>query len=124
TNWFAKHQRGLCERWLKDLPERHKADAAFQVVWPAAQAEIMRLKNEDERVWGGWYSRHNGVISHFGDHITPKTGESVPATILLVLAAGLLAIFIKQTGAVQPLRVVKAAQTSQVRHKRGKAASR
>ncbi|PYS37655.1 MAG: hypothetical protein DMG14_20495 [Acidobacteria bacterium] len=124
TNWFAKHQRALCDEWLIDLPERHKSDAGFQIVWPAAQAEIVRLKNQDELEWGGWYSRHGGVISHFGDHITGTIGESVPATILLALATGLVVTFIRQTGTVRPLRLAKAAQSAQVRRKRGKAMSR
>jgi len=112
-NWFEKHRWALSNRWLKDLPERYKDNRNFQVVWPFSQTEILGLKNQDAMQWGGWYSRHNGELTYFGDHFAGVWGEFVPASLLLVLAAGLIAAFILQTHAAPPVPVQKPEQSAQ-----------
>jgi hypothetical protein len=89
-NWFEKHRWSLSTRWLEDLPNRHKKDPIFQAVWPVSEAEISKLKSDDEQQWGGWYSRHGGELTSFGDHVVERWGEKIPASILVALAAGLI----------------------------------
>jgi hypothetical protein len=106
-NWFEKHRWALCDRWMRDLPQRHGRDAAFQIVWPVSEAEIVTLKKQDELQWGGWYSRHEGEITYLGDHVIGRLGERVPALVLLALFAGLIATFIKQTPAAGTVPIAK-----------------
>jgi hypothetical protein len=95
-NWFEKHQRALCDRWLTDLPERYKNESFFKMVWPASEGELHSLRSQDELRWGGWYSRHNGQITYLGDHVVGQVGEWGPITVLTALLAGLIVVFIKQ----------------------------
>ena len=111
-NWFEKHRWALCDQWLKDLPERHKNDPNFKVVWPTSEAEILSLKSQNEMQWGGWYSRHNGELTYFGDHVAGVWGETVPALMLLALAGGLIAAFIVHTHAASAVPARKPAQLS------------
>jgi hypothetical protein len=96
-NWFCKHQHALCERWIKDLPDRYGNDPNFQAIWPSYRIQIDNLRKQDELQWGNWYARHGGGLSFLGDHVVGPLGETVPLTILGILLAGLVALFVKQT---------------------------
>ncbi len=95
-NWFEKHQRALCDRWLQELPQRNKNESFFKLIWPASQSELLTLRSQDDVRWGGWYSRHNGEITYWGDHVAGVFGDWVPASVLLALFAGLIVVFLKQ----------------------------
>jgi hypothetical protein len=94
-NWFVKHQRILCDRWLKVLPEQYGGDATFKIIWPAYQTEIINLKKQDEFHWGSWYSRHDGEMHYLGDSAAGPLGESITLSILLILLAGMIALYLK-----------------------------
>jgi hypothetical protein len=117
-NWFEKHRYALCDRWLRDLPQRHGKDATFQIIWPVSEAQIVTLKKQDELQWGGWYSRHNGEITYLGDHVAGRLGERVPASVLLALLAGLIATFIKQTPAAVSVPIRKTSKPAQIQRKK------
>jgi hypothetical protein len=123
NNWLGKHSSALYERWLRELPERNMNDKAFQSGWPAFRDQLLHNLAENATQWGGWYSRHNGEIEYVGDHIAGRLGEIIPASILLGLLAGLIAVLIKHTpsvSAVSPKRSVSRAGPT----KRGKRTSR
>jgi hypothetical protein len=123
-NWVGKHRRALYEQWLRDLPENNMNDRNFQAGWPAARDGFLKLLSENETQWGGWYSRHNGEIEYVGDHIAGRLGESVPASILLALLAGLSAVLIKHLPSVPAVQLTQRATEREGRRKRGKKASR
>ena len=110
-NWFGKHRLALCDRWLKELPERYATEKPFQIFWPSYRAQISDLRKEDGQ-WGGWYSRHDGEILYFGDHVAGTVGERVPLFVLVLLTAGLITLYIQQTPAAVQVR-----RKSQVRTK-------
>jgi 4-amino-4-deoxy-L-arabinose transferase-like glycosyltransferase len=96
-NWFGKHRIALCDQWLAKLPEHYGSNPAFESRWPVAKAEILKMRQEDEAAWGGWYSRHNGRIQYIGDHVISHVGEPLPAAVLLILMVPLIATLIRQT---------------------------
>jgi 4-amino-4-deoxy-L-arabinose transferase-like glycosyltransferase len=120
-NWFDKHRSALCDEWLTELPARHKADANFQLIWSVRQREILDLKKEDDAQWGGWYARHNGEMTFWGDHIAGRFGERVPIALLIALLTGLIAVYIMQTPAASPSMIDdKATQPPPVKRGRKK----
>jgi hypothetical protein len=98
-NWFGKHRVALCDQWLAQLPEHNKSNPTFESNWPVAKTEILKMRQEDDAAWGGWYSRHNGQIEYIGDHVIGRLGEALPAASLLILAVGLIGVLIRQTPA-------------------------
>jgi hypothetical protein len=96
-NWFEKHRWALSDRWLRELPARHGTDEVFKIIWPVRRDEIANLKKQDELQWGGWYSRHNGELTFWGDHVAGRFGALPPAAVLLAHLGALIAVFIKQT---------------------------
>jgi hypothetical protein len=98
-NWFGKHRIALCDQWLAQLPEHNKSNPAFQSNWPVAKTEILKMRQEDDAAWGGWYSRHDGQIEYIGDHVIGRAGEALPAAVLLIFVIGLITTLIRQTRA-------------------------
>jgi hypothetical protein len=105
-NWFGKHRVALCDEWLAQMPEHNKSNPKFESNWPGLQTKILKMRQEDDIGWGGWYSRHNGEIEYIGDHVVGRVGEALPAAVLLILAVGLIATLIRQTpaAALRPAR--------------------
>jgi len=108
-NWVDKHRRALYKQWLRNLPENNMKDRNFQARWPAVPDGFLKLLSENETQWGGWYSRHNGEIEYVGDHIAGRLGESVPASILLALLAGLSTVLIKHVTSVPAVQLTQRA---------------
>jgi hypothetical protein len=98
-NWFGKHHLSLTDYWLVQLPEKNRNNPTFESGWPAAKNEILKMRQEDEDAWGGWYARHNGEIQYIGDHVVGRVGEALPVAILFILLIGLITALITQTPA-------------------------
>jgi hypothetical protein len=122
NNWLGKHSSALYERWLRELPERNGNDKAFQAGWPAFRDQLQHNLDENATQWGGWYARHNGEVEYVGDHIAGRFGERIPASILLCLLAGLIAVLIKNTPAVSAVPLTKRSASPGERPTRGKRA--
>ena len=98
--------------------ERNKYDSFFKLVWPVSQTELLSLRSQDDLRWGGWYSRHNGEITYWGDHIVGRFGEWLPVSLLLILATGLIVVFVKHNPAAFAAPVPEAAQLARGKRKR------
>jgi hypothetical protein len=106
-NWLGKHRRALYDRWLRELPVKNANDQVFQQGWPKVREEFLRLQEENEEQWGGWFSRHNGEITYVGDHITGRVGERIPVVVLLALLAGLTLVLIRQFRLLSPTSALR-----------------
>jgi hypothetical protein len=103
-NWFVKHQRALCDRWLKEMPEKYGNEPGFPIVWPGYRFQIENLRKQDDAQWGGWYSRHGGEVGFLGDQVVGAVGEKLPLFVLTVLLVGLISLNVKQTPNPEPLK--------------------
>jgi 4-amino-4-deoxy-L-arabinose transferase-like glycosyltransferase len=86
-NWMQKHKVALCREWLAQLEQQRGDSPKFADALAQIRARIRSMSDEDASVWQGWYGRHEGSISFFGDMF----GRAwVPAGLLLGLWIGLL----------------------------------
>jgi hypothetical protein len=86
-NWLGKHQTAYSEKWLAMGESYRRGDPAVDAARVDLRAAIADQLKEDDTLWHGWYARHGGEITLFGDHF-----DGDAASLLLVLVAiGLLA---------------------------------
>jgi hypothetical protein len=72
--WYYKHQYDLTARWLNDLTAYQPADAAAAEYAQRGIAQLQTKMREDQRYWGGWFSRHENRLRYFGDVMTEELG--------------------------------------------------
>jgi hypothetical protein len=85
-NWYEKHQYGLATDWLRQIDQIHDDNPSFPKAAQSARTFLHGELEADRIFWHGWFARHNGVFSYFGDNF----GDGwIPGVMLLLLAAGL-----------------------------------
>jgi hypothetical protein len=90
-NWAAKHQVGMYQRWLRDLPVGHEADPAFQAQWSQLRPMLEEGIHDFDVSWGAWPRRHGGVIAYLGDSVAGRSGagtDIASAVVLLMFVFG------------------------------------
>jgi hypothetical protein len=92
-NWFRKHQYEYGEKWLRELQAFHPGDPAFEQTKAAIRPTLEQAIRDDERVWHGWYRRHDGQTEFFGDHFG---ATDVTSGLLILGAAGVLWMMAKR----------------------------
>jgi hypothetical protein len=86
-NWFRKHQYALAEKWLGELSAAYSNGAGLDAGQAAARDALTQVIRQDATLFGGWYKRHNGELTFFGDHF----GDSdFTSALLLIGAAAIL----------------------------------
>jgi hypothetical protein len=97
ANWATKHRYEIVDRTLLTAPQRYHDDPAFQQAWPAMKANLESQQNDDAKNWGGWKSRHRGVLSYLGDWVAGDSGHGTLAAsvIFCLFFAGLIAAFVR-----------------------------
>jgi hypothetical protein len=86
-NWFRKHQYALADKWLRSLEATNPGGRGLDAAEQSAKDSLIAVRRLDETMFGGWYKRHRGEITFFGDHF----GDSdVPTALLIIGAAALL----------------------------------
>jgi hypothetical protein len=89
-NWYLKHQYAMARQWLSELDRQPAADPSSVESSARARSFLERAISNDKTLWQGWYSRHGGSTTYFGDGF----GEGwTPCSLLLALWLGLLWIF-------------------------------
>jgi hypothetical protein len=81
NNWFNKHRYEFSEKWLPLVTASQGRDLT-----PTQQSMhdfFAGVIREDDTMFGGWYKRHNGETTFFGDHF----GESDFTSVLVVAGA-------------------------------------
>jgi hypothetical protein len=86
-NWFGKHHTAYIQKWLALGESYRPGDPTVDAARADLRAAVAEQLKEDDTLWHGWYRRHGGEITLFGDHF-----DGDAASVLLVLVAvGLLA---------------------------------
>ena len=120
TNWLEKHQYALSSQWLAAMDERARQDPAFAARARSVTAMLAGWKDDDARLWHGWFSRHGGSVTFLGDHVAGG------AEWLLV--AGMLALMVSMARELkrwQPQEIeVLARPATQMRNRRRAAGRR
>jgi hypothetical protein len=86
-NWMRKHQYRLMEQWDRDAGNYRRDDAALDRARADFRKGLDLLKQQDGRMWGGWYRRNGGEITFIGDDF--GDGDAVSA-LLFLAGLGLL----------------------------------
>lgn len=86
SNWLDKHNYALCQEWLHEMDRASGGGAQS-----GHAADIRRFLqdrvSQDASMWQGWFARHGGSVSYFGDAF----GEGWAAGgVLVTLWVGLL----------------------------------
>jgi hypothetical protein len=87
-NWFRKHQYGLAEKWLAGLAVSHPDGRGLTPAMESARNALQEIVRQDDTMYGGWYKRHHGEITFFGDLF----GDSDLTSVLLVIGAATVLI--------------------------------
>jgi hypothetical protein len=66
-NWYHKHQYAVCQKWITELDGYHGEGPVFARSLAGARSFLRSSILEDQNMWLGWYSRHGGVMTYFGD---------------------------------------------------------
>jgi hypothetical protein len=99
-NWHMKNQEAQDNQWLRrdrQLPQNSP------VVQRYANLFEQDLKS-NAQVWQGWYARNGGRTAFLGDHLAwPSSANwNAPSLAMLLLFAGLLGVFWKQSMRLAP----------------------
>jgi 4-amino-4-deoxy-L-arabinose transferase-like glycosyltransferase len=86
-NWFHKHHYALSREWLDQVDHYHGPQPVAPSAAAKAHAALAGTVAEDQSLWQGWYSRHGGSVTYFGDLFGEGWG---PCAVWLALWAGLL----------------------------------
>jgi hypothetical protein len=87
NNWAAKHEYAAAQQYLSEMPKQHGSDPLFRASWPAIEAKFRSVEINDRNYWGGWFSRHDGVLAYLGDRVAGRSGLGSD------IMAGLFALF-------------------------------
>jgi hypothetical protein len=66
-NWVEKHQYAVAGQWLAEIPQFHAEGPLFVRDSAGARLRFQQMMGEDQTMWQGWYSRHGGSVTYFGD---------------------------------------------------------
>jgi hypothetical protein len=115
-NWHMKNQEVQDNAWLRrdrQLPQNSP------VVQRYANLFEQDLKSNAQD-WQGWYARNGGAMTFLGDHLAwPSAGAwDAPSLAVLLLFAGLLVVFWKQSMRLAPAEGRKPAARKPVARKR------
>ena len=83
SNWFRKHQFAYSEKWLRELAAFRPNDPSLEPTKAAIRPTLEKTVADEQRVWHGWYGRHHGEMTFFGDHF----GDSDAPSVLLIAGA-------------------------------------
>jgi hypothetical protein len=86
-NWFRKHQIALSQKWLAGLALSYPDGRGLTPAYLSARDHLQEVVRQDDTMYGGWYKRHNGEITFFGDLFGDTDWTSL---LLLVGAATIL----------------------------------
>jgi hypothetical protein len=112
NNWFTKHRYAFSE---KLLPAFDAAKPAGRDLAPSQQAVhdlFAGVIRQDDTMFGGWYKRHHGETTFFGDHF----GDSDFTSWLLV--AGAAAMLWKLARYAPPVAAVAVPKSSPTRRRK------
>jgi hypothetical protein len=87
-NWFRKHQFALSQKWLAGLALSHPEGRGLNASQISARDRLQEVVRQDDTMYGGWYKRHNGEITFFGDLF----GDSDVTSVLLLIGAATVLI--------------------------------
>jgi len=93
----------LANQWLAAMEQRGREDPAFAARARTVDAVLDGWKNEDALLWHGWFSRHEGTVTFWGDHVAPGSEWLIAAGML-----GLMAAMIRALRRVRPEPAVAA----------------
>jgi hypothetical protein len=101
NNWHLKNKEALDREWLaldRKLPQNNPGVRSYANIFE----QDLKSNAED---WQGWYGRNGGAMTFLGDHLaTPSIdGWSAPAVTLLLMFAGLLGVFWRQSMRLAPV---------------------
>jgi hypothetical protein len=104
-NWHMKNQEAQDNQWLRrdrQLPQNSP------VVQRYANLFEQDLKS-NAQIWQGWYARNGGRTAFLGDHLAwPSSATwNAPALAVLLLFAGLLSVFWRQSIRLAPAEARK-----------------
>jgi hypothetical protein len=99
SNWYAKHEYEIGEKYLRELPGRRMPDAAALQFWSIVYARFQAVMDGDEVFWHGWFARHNNQIRHVGDIAADYLDADLnaPAAALILLFLALMAALARET---------------------------
>jgi hypothetical protein len=86
-NWLHKHEYRLAQDWGRDVDAFHPGDPAVDRARGDAHRILERMKQDDARLFLGWFQRNGGETTFLGDAFGNSDAMSA---VLLLLAAGLL----------------------------------
>ena len=82
-NWFRKHQYALAGKWLQELATAYPDGRGLTAAQASARDALAEIMRQDATMFGGWYQRHNGELTFFGDHF----GDTDFTSALLLIGA-------------------------------------
>ena len=85
-NWFRKHQYALSEQWLRGLAASNPDGRGLTTSQASVRDALAEIVHQDDSMFGGWYKRHGGEITFFGDLF----GDSEFSTGMFVTGAAIL----------------------------------
>lgn len=86
-NWMHKHQVRLAEEWGRSVEAFHPGDPAYEKARIEARGGLERMKQDDEKLWQGWFRRHDGETAFLGDQFG---NSDAPLWLLVLVFAGLM----------------------------------
>jgi 4-amino-4-deoxy-L-arabinose transferase-like glycosyltransferase len=106
-NWHMKNQEALDDAWLRRDRQLPQNSAVVQR-YASLFEQDLKSNSQD---WQGWYARNGGAITFLGDHLDRPSigGWDVPSLAVLLLFAGLLGVFWKQSMQLAPAEARKPA---------------
>jgi hypothetical protein len=103
--WHMKNQEALDNEWLRrdgQLPQ----DSAVVRRYANVFEQDLESNAQD---WQGWYGRNGGAMTFLGDHLAGPSfgGWNAPSLAVLLMFAGLLGVFWRQSMRLAPAEVIK-----------------
>ena len=120
ANWFNKHEYKLAEKWLQELATAYPDGRGLTAAQASARDGLAEIIRQDATMFGGWYKRHHGEMTFFGDHF----GDSDFSSTLLVIGAAAalwkLARYAQRKPVTATRQAPRVVSKSKVAHSRSK----
>jgi len=98
-NWHLKNRAALDNEWLRRDRQLPQNSAVVQRYADLFEQDL----KSNAQDWQGWYARNGGAMTFLGDHLGPAAdGWNIPSLAVLLLFAGLLGVFAKQSTRLAP----------------------
>ncbi len=104
-NWFWKSRDALQGQWIRQLGDLPQTPSVRGL------EDQMRMETgKNSRNFGGWYGRHDGHFTFLGDDLAGPSfaGLDIPSVAFLLLFAGLMIAFWKESMRLAPVAMVQA----------------